>query len=101
MRSLARGIVVVAAVTAALTVSSVQAQSSVCGIAPRFQMFRDLVPGIIGECLSAELPGALDGDALQRTTGGLLVWRKADGAVAFTDGYRTWVNGPVGLQVRL
>ena len=32
---------------------------------------------------------------------GLLVWRKADNHTAFTDGYRTWVNGPYGLQVRL
>ena len=30
-----------------------------------------------------------------------LVWRKADNWTAFTDGYRTWINGPSGLQVRL
>src|SRR5439155_10452091 len=31
----------------------------------------------------------------------LLVWRKADNFTAFTDGYRTWVQGPFGLQKRL
>jgi hypothetical protein len=31
----------------------------------------------------------------------LLVWRKADNWTAFTDGYRTWLNGPQGLQQRL
>ena len=30
-----------------------------------------------------------------------MVWRKADNFTAFTDGYRTWVNGPDGLQQRL
>jgi hypothetical protein len=29
------------------------------------------------------------------------VWRKADNWTAFTDGYRTWVNGPAGLVRRL
>ena len=41
------------------------------------------------------------GDSVQQTTGGLLVWRKADNWTAFTDGYRTWINGPNGLQQRL
>jgi hypothetical protein len=30
-----------------------------------------------------------------------MVWRKADSWTAFTDGYRTWINGPFGLQQRL
>jgi len=43
-----------------------------------------------------------NGDALQlTTTGGMLVWRKADNWTAFTDGYRSWINGPNGLQERL
>lgn len=32
---------------------------------------------------------------------GLMVWRKSDNWTAFTDGYRTWINGPFGLQTRL
>ncbi len=34
-------------------------------------------------------------------SGGLLVWRKLDNCMAFTSGYRTWVNGPDGVQERL
>jgi len=37
---------------------------------------------------------------VQRTTRGLLVWRKADGAIAFTNGSRTWVAGADGVQQR-
>jgi len=29
----------------------------------------------------------------------VLVWRKADNRTAFTDGYRTWINGPRGPAV--
>ena len=54
----------------------------------------------VGACLENQRFAA-NGNAEQRTTGGLLVWRKQDNFTAFTDGYRTWVNGPQGLQVRL
>ncbi len=40
-------------------------------------------------------------DGTQKTTGGLLVWRKADNHTAFTNGHETWINGPNGLQRRL
>ncbi len=30
-----------------------------------------------------------------------LVWRKADNVTTFTDGYRTWLKGPQGIQQRL
>ena len=30
-----------------------------------------------------------------------MAWRKADNWTAFTDGYRTWINGPNGLVMRL
>ena len=66
-----------------------------------FKTLRDLIGHeIVGECLENEHHGA-NGDALQQTTGGLLVWRKADNFTAFTDGYRTWINGPHGLVQRL
>jgi hypothetical protein len=55
----------------------------------------------VGACLDDERHDAGSGDALQHTTGGLLVWRKADNWTAFTDGYRTWVAGPAGVQERL
>ena len=30
-----------------------------------------------------------------------MAWRKADNWTAFTDGNRTWINGPYGLADRL
>ena len=58
-------------------------------------------PEKVGQCLENEHFNPENGDSLQRTSGGLLVWRKADNWTAFTDGYRTWINGPYGLQMRL
>ncbi len=58
-------------------------------------------PDKVGACLENERFTPEQGEALQQTTGGLLVWHKADNWTAFTDGYRTWVNGPDGLQSRL
>jgi hypothetical protein len=64
-----------------------------------FKALHDLIPGIVGECQSNEIHSA-NGDGLQYTTGGLMVWRKADNWTAFTNGSITWLNGPCGLQTR-
>ena len=72
-----------------------------CQFVLGFKTIRDLIGHeTVGECLENQHHGA-NGDGLQQTTGGLMVWRKADNWTAFTDGYRTWVNGPYGLQERL
>ena len=72
-----------------------------CRFVLGFATLRDLIGRtIVGECLENEHHGA-NGDSRQQTTGGLLVWRKADNRTAFTDGYRTWINGPNGLEQRL
>ncbi|HLY68012.1 MAG TPA: hypothetical protein VKU60_20905, partial [Chloroflexota bacterium] len=54
----------------------------------------------VGDCRENQ-HFATNGDAQQQTTGGLLVWRKSDNWTAFTDGFHTWVNGPLGLAQRL
>lgn len=64
-----------------------------------FKALAEQIPDIIGQPLENESYGS-NGDSLQRTTNGLLVWRKADNWTAFTDGYRSWVSGPNGLQER-
>lgn len=64
-----------------------------------FKALADVIPQVVGEPLENEHYGA-NGDSLQRTTTGLMVWRKADNWTAFTDGYRTWINGPLGVQER-
>lgn len=72
-----------------------------CQFVLGFATLRDAIPAIVGDCLENEQHHSTDGDGWQHTANGLLVWRKADNVTAFTDGYRTWVNGPAGLQERL
>ncbi len=55
----------------------------------------------VGQCLEDEHFNLENGNAEQRTAGGLLVWRKADNFTACTDGSTTWVNGPNGVQSRM
>ena len=72
-----------------------------CQFVLGFKTLRDLIGhDIVGECLEDQRYAA-NGNSEQLTTGGLLVWRKADNQTAFTDGYRTWINGPNGLEQRL
>ena len=75
------------------------AQAS-CSFNLGFKAIRDQIPGIVGQCVEDERFNPVNGNAEQRTTGGLLVWRKADNWTAFTDGATTWLNGPFGLQSR-
>jgi len=59
------------------------------------------LPQQVGQCVDNEGHNPANGDALQQTTDGLLVWRKLDNWTAFTDGYHTWINGPSGVAERL
>jgi hypothetical protein len=83
-----------------LTAQPVQATPS-CGFAFGFASLQELIPQQVGECVDDATYAPSTGDALQHTTGGLLVWRKADNWTAFTDGFHTWINGPLGVQERL
>jgi beta propeller repeat protein len=76
------------------------AQTGPCGFQLGFKLLRDQISSTVGDCLENEWHNAENGDALQRTTGGLMVWRKADNWTAFTNGSITWLNGPCGLQTR-
>lgn len=71
--------------------------------APQFQLgFKALaeqIPDMVGVPLEVEHYGA-NGDSLQKTSKGLMVWRKADNFTCFTDGATSWVSGPNGLQSR-
>lgn len=71
-----------------------------CRFVLGFRALHDLVPTQVGRCLDNEQHVA-NGDGVQHTTTGLLVWRAADNWTAFTDGDHTWVNGPTGVQERL
>jgi hypothetical protein len=72
-----------------------------CEFVLGFKAMHDMMPEIVGDCKTSEYHNQYNGDGLQETTGGLLVWRKADNWTAFTDGYHTWLNGPQGLEQRL
>ena len=72
--------------------------------APRFvlgfKVLAELLGRIAGQPLENEHSNSINGDTVQRATTGLMAWRKADNVAAFTDGSRTWLNGPYGLQER-
>jgi Cysteine-rich secretory protein family len=72
-----------------------------CTFVLGFGALHSLIPGVSGWCVEDEHHNPANGDGLQATAKGLMVWRKADNWTAFTDGYRTWINGPYGLQERL
>lgn len=72
-----------------------------CRFVLGFQTLHDLLFWIVGPCLDDERHNPANGDGLQHTVAGLLVWRKAENVAAFTDGTRTWLNGPHGLEFRL
>jgi hypothetical protein len=79
----------------------VHAQAAPCQFQLGFKALHDLDPDDIGDCIDDEAHNPDNGDALQHTTAGLMVWRKADNWTAFTNGYSTWINGPNGLVKRL
>jgi len=70
-----------------------------CEFTLGFKALRDRISNIVGECAeNARTEGS--GDTVQRTTNGQLIWRKSDNVTAFTNGDRTWLVGPNGLQQR-
>jgi hypothetical protein len=101
---LARAAVLAAAVLAATGFDVARAAPTTqgaCQFVLGFATVWAQLPAQVGQCLENQQTNVQNGDAFQRATGGLLVWRKADNWTAFTDGFRTWVNGPRGLQQRL
>jgi hypothetical protein len=90
-----------ASVPAAGGLPAALAQGQGCSFKLGFAALAAFIPEQVGSCLEDEAHNPENGDALQRTTGGLMVWRKADNWTAFTDGFQTWINGPTGLVRRL
>ncbi len=91
--------IVLSLVTATPVSAQQSAPAPACQFVLGFAVLEQAVPQV-GECQENQ-HFADNGDAQQQTVGGLLVWRKADNWTAFTDGYRTWLNGPNGIQQRL
>lgn len=62
-----------------------------CQIVLGFRTLDDAIPTVVGDCLDNQA-FSVNGDAIQHTTNGLLVWRKPSNSTAFTNGGHTWVN---------
>ena len=72
-----------------------------CAIIPQaVRLENSLDRRTIGSCTAAPIT-APNGDIVQPTTAGLIVVRSLDGRAAFTDGVRTWIDGPSGVQRRM
>lgn len=84
----------------ALAGAADNAPGATCQYVLGFKALHQLDAADVGGCLENQAFAA-NGDAQQRSTNGLLVWRKADNWTAFTNGYQTWINGPRGLAKRL
>lgn len=93
-------VAVVLAMMAVLCISNTVFAQSKPEFKLGFKSLADQIPNIVGEPLENEQYSA-SGDSTQRTTTGLMVWRKYDRWTAFTNGHITWVLGPYGLQSRL
>lgn len=94
------------AITTWVASSPPAAGAQSCGFVLGFATLRSMILDEVGQCVTNVQYDPATGDGLQVTTawhgqGGLMVWRKSDNWTAFTDGYRTWINGPFGLQQRL
>ncbi len=96
-----RFLLLLAVLSSLLTVTPALAQSApTCQYILGFATLHGQDTADTGGCLTDQ-HFAPNGDAQQTTTNGLMAWRKADNWTAFTNGYRTWINGPSGLASRL
>src|SRR5688572_16671863 len=96
-----RALAILASLAAVMPAASAHAQTR-CEFVLGFSTLQQLVgPAVVGACQENQRFNPANGNAEQKTAGGLMVWRKADNWTAFTDGYRTWLNGPNGVEVRL
>lgn len=100
VRVWARAVLAFAVTAVSLLAPGALRAQGACSFVLGFAALRDQLPQEVGRCLEDQR-ATPEGNAEQRTSGGLLVWRKADNWTAFTDGHRTWVSGPQGLQQRL
>ncbi|MCC7106188.1 MAG: hypothetical protein IT307_13685, partial [Chloroflexi bacterium] len=75
-------------------------QPVACSYSQPFKALHDQLPEVVGYCVERERSNTDNGNTEQRTTNGLLVWRKSDGRVLFTNGVTTWIIGPTGLLSR-
>ena len=86
---------------ATLTSGVPTADAAACHFVLGFKALHHQIASVVGACVGDEQHNPTNGDAYQQTKKGMLVWRKADNQVAFTNGYSTILDGPHGLEQRL
>jgi len=102
LRLAARLVVALLAATTSLALPTAAGAQASCTFQLGFATLRGMVGAdTVGNCLRNEAFNPGNGNAEQPTVRGLMVWRKRDNWTAFTDGHRTWINGPGGLAQRL
>jgi hypothetical protein len=85
----------------ALVVQYHATTAQTCTFVLGFAALHDRIPDLVGICTRNVEYDAVTGDGVQTTSTGLLVWRKTDNLTAFTNGSETWLDGPLGVQMRL
>jgi zinc/manganese transport system substrate-binding protein len=94
------GLILVLAVTFVLPALPAAAQTS-CTFRGGFAQLQALIPDRVGTCTADEQYRPDQGLSTQQTSSGSLIWHSVDGAIAFSDGFHTWVLDPTGqVQVR-
>lgn len=100
MRTKLLGSVLIILAALALMAAGAPAQADGCRYVVGFEAIYNQIPDVVGSCKTNEQHDS-SGNARQETANGTMEWRKADNFTAFTDGYRSWVNGPCGLGMGL
>ncbi len=97
MRRLAVSVALVA--TAVLALTGIANAQTGPQFRSSFKALADLIPNVVGTPLEEE-HWDIEGNIVQRSTNGMLVWRRSDRWTAFTNGGMTWILGPYGLASR-
>jgi hypothetical protein len=82
------------------TIPNREAGAATCEFRLGFAALKAAIPNVVGDCVENERHATANGNAIQQTTRGLLVWRKADNFTAFTDGFRSWIVISGGIAER-
>src|SRR5262245_13797651 len=71
-----------------------------CTFSLGFKALHNLIPDIVGDCVTDEMYNPSAGLILQVTRNGALLWFKGENSTLFTDGRIIWSLGPDGLSSR-
>src|SRR5688572_13023943 len=94
------GAFLVSALVAQLALLPTPTHAQSCEFALGFAALRSAMgTQFVGDCIENSWYDE-QRNAHQHTTIGVFVWRPTDNWTGFTDGFRTWINGPTGLAIR-